>query len=65
MVKKYSIEDMGKIAKNRGGRCLANDYVNVRTTLKWKCSANHVGEATPSTVKRGTWYPTWAGRWRL
>ncbi|MBU0628434.1 MAG: hypothetical protein KKC75_04540, partial [Nanoarchaeota archaeon] len=53
--RKLGIEDMHKIAKAKGGKCLSNEYTNNHINLKWQCEKGHVWEATPSNVERGTW----------
>ena len=30
---KYTIEDMKKLAKERGGECLSDEYINMKTNL--------------------------------
>jgi thiol-disulfide isomerase/thioredoxin len=54
---KHTIEEMYKIAEERGGKCLSIQYVNVFTKLKWRCGKGHVWEATPHHVSLGTWCP--------
>jgi hypothetical protein len=54
---KLTIEDMKKIAKNRGGECLSDKYVNAYTKLKWRCSCGYEWESEPYTIKRGCWCP--------
>ena len=34
---RYSIEDMKKIAEERGGICLSKTYINSTAPLEWKC----------------------------
>ncbi|MBS3087364.1 hypothetical protein J4226_02105 [Candidatus Pacearchaeota archaeon] len=53
--KKLTIEDMKKIAKEKGGECLSSKYINARTKLKWKCNAGHIWEAVPDSIRRGSW----------
>jgi thiol-disulfide isomerase/thioredoxin len=55
--KKLTIEEMQKIAKERGGVCLSNQYVNTATKLRWRCKEGHIWEATPDPIKRGHWCP--------
>ena len=57
---RMTINEMQKIAKDRGGKCLSNEYTNNRTKLEWKCSDGHRWFATPGKVKgnkgkKGTW----------
>lgn len=58
---KGSIDDMQKIATDRGGKCLSCTYVNNETKLLWECARGHRWEARPSGVKQGTWCPLCAG----
>ena len=60
-----SIESMHAIAKERGGRCLSNEYVTSHTHLTWQCRNGHVWKATPTNVKKGRWCPTCARRKKL
>ena len=62
-VEKLTIEDMHKIAVERGGKCLSKEYRNGHTKLKWECARGHVWEAKPNAVKnRGDWCPECAGK---
>jgi hypothetical protein len=54
---KLSIEEMHRLAKERGGKCLSKKYVNARTELRWQCIALHKFEKTPDQAKRGGWCP--------
>ncbi len=54
-MKKLSIEEMQEIAKQRGGKCLSDTYVNAQRKLLWECSEGHQWEAVPNSVKSGTW----------
>jgi hypothetical protein len=54
---KLTIEDMQKLAKEKGGLCLSTDYINARKKLKWQCKEGHIWEATPDSVKSGHWCP--------
>jgi predicted lactoylglutathione lyase len=58
---KGTIEELQKIAKERGGKCLSDTYVNKQTKLMWKCSQGHQWEAIPNNVKRGSWCQVCAG----
>jgi hypothetical protein len=53
--KKYTIEDMKKLAQKRDGKCLSKNYVNAITKLKWQCSKKHLWEASPISIRRGSW----------
>lgn len=55
--KKWSIEEMQKMAQVRGGKCLSKEYKNIDSKLIWKCKAGHIWETTPYRMmnKRGNW----------
>ena len=52
---------MKEIAKERGGRCLSNEYVNNSSKIRWQCKEGHQWEAVPSSIKRGSWCSACAG----
>ena len=52
---RLSIEEMHKMAEQRGGACLSTIYRNINTKLKWQCAEGHVWEATGASVRKGTW----------
>ncbi len=53
-----TIEEMQKIAKDSGGKCLSKKYINAHKKLKWRCKEGHEWEATPNNIKYiGTWCP--------
>ncbi|MFB3168483.1 recombinase family protein [Neobacillus sp. 179-C4.2 HS] len=51
MASKITINDMKTIAKERGGRCLSENYINKDTPLIWECEKGHIWEATPNRIK--------------
>ena len=51
---------MRQIAKERGGRCLSDTYVNAHTLLFWECRHGHRWRATPNKVQQGRWCPVCA-----
>jgi hypothetical protein len=59
-----TIEEMQQIAKERGGKCLTNTYVNARTKLSWECKEGHQWKAVPNSIKSGAWCPYCARKLR-
>ncbi len=56
----FTIEDLKKAAKFRGGKCLSEqmEQGDLQTKLEWKCAHNHRFEASPYLVlKTGHWCP--------
>ena len=51
------LEKMRTIAKERGGRCLSDEYINDRIKLLWECKEGHIWKATASHIKNGKWCP--------
>lgn len=59
---KYAIEDMQKIAEERGGKCLTRSYKSVFSPLDWQCKEGHTWSVAPHSVidrenKKGSWCP--------
>ena len=58
-----TIDDMHKLAKLNGGKCLSKNYVSARKHLTWQCSENHPPwQASPYNIKTGHWCPWCAKR---
>ena len=62
---RLTLEEMQKLARKRGGKCLSKRYINNRTRLLWQCAQGHEWKARPATVKPrrfgpGTWCPVCA-----
>lgn len=47
-----------KVARERGGRCLAGEYLGARVRLEFECAAGHRFEGVPEHVLKGTWCAT-------
>lgn len=53
----YTIEDMKKIARNKGGECLSESYSSLRNKLIWLCGdCGHTWTATASNI---VYYNSW------
>ncbi len=59
---KLTIEEMKKIARKNGGKCLSTLYINNSTKLEWQCNCGYEWRATPQHIKDGTWCPKCAGQ---
>ena len=54
--KRYTIEEMHRIAKKRKGKCLSKKYKNINVPLKWQCAREHIWNARPYNVLNlGSW----------
>jgi len=51
----YDIEDMHKLAKEKGGLCLSKKFEGSNTKLKWQCNEGHEWLATPVKIRFGSW----------
>ncbi len=58
MIDAARIDQLYKLAKDRGGWCLSDTYKGSLAKLLWQCAKGHRWEATPARVKRGSWCPT-------
>jgi hypothetical protein len=54
---KLTLDEMRKIAEERGGKCLSDGYINRKSKLLWECSEGHRWEAQPGSIKFGQWCP--------
>jgi len=52
-----TIEQMNEYAEKRGGKCLSEKYVNIKTKLKWECKYGHQWEARASIINQNNWCP--------
>ncbi len=58
MPAKLSIEDCHKIAQEREGQCLTEEYLGSRQKLLWKCKFGHTWEANINSLRsKGCWCP--------
>ena len=56
--RKLTLDEMHELAHKRHGKCLSNEYVNVKTHLHWECADYHAWWATPGSIKyNGSWCP--------
>jgi hypothetical protein len=53
--KKYDISFFRKIAEDKDGYCLSEDYINARTKLNFKCKNSHEFSARPDHIRHGQW----------
>jgi len=51
------IFQMKDVAKERGGKCLSNKYINSTSKLKWQCSKGHIWKTAFTNIKSGRWCP--------
>jgi queuine/archaeosine tRNA-ribosyltransferase len=50
-----TIEEMQRLAKARGGKCLSEEYINSLTKLTWQCREGHQWQAAPVHAMQGQW----------
>lgn len=60
-----ALEDIQRLARDRGGECLATEYLNNHTPLPFRCAAGHHWMLRAKDLKRGNWCPHCAHRARL
>ncbi|WP_052090961.1 hypothetical protein [Desulfosporosinus sp. HMP52] len=49
-------EEMHRIAKEKGGRCITQKYIDCVTKMDWECIQGHTWKATLSSVRK-SWCP--------
>jgi len=65
-VKKLDIDAMREAARNHGGACLSNKYMNNKTNLRWRCAKGHEWSATPENIRhQKSWCPYCARKAKL
>lgn len=52
-----TIEQMQRVARERGGECLSKRYERTEATLIWRCREGHVWRASSSSIVAGSWCP--------
>jgi hypothetical protein len=58
-IRKYTLEDMKKLATNRRGDCLSSYFKNVLEPLAWRCALGHEWIAPPaSIIHNNSWCPS-------
>jgi hypothetical protein len=55
--KDYYLNEIKELARQKGGKCLSNEYVNNKIKLRFICEMGHKWFATPKSIKEGTWCP--------
>lgn len=55
--KRQGIDEMQRLAQLRGGECLSDEYHGQAKKLIWKCRDGHTWNATPNSIKNGSWCP--------
>lgn len=61
---KNTIDDAIILAKERGGYCLSDEYIDNTHSMIWKCNYEHEWEASYCSVHNGSWCPYCSGNKR-
>jgi hypothetical protein len=56
-VQRHTLEDMQRVAKERGGKCLSRSYERDQAYLWWQCAEGHKWKAFSADVMDGSWCP--------
>ena len=51
----YTIADMRAVARERGGKCLSDTYVDNRTPMEWECALGHTWDQKAGHILSGHW----------
>lgn len=54
-IEKPTIEILKKKAKEYGGKCLSDTYINSNTYYEWECSEGHTWKQTWKKINQNTW----------
>ena len=54
-VQKHTLQEMRKLAADRGGNCLSTTYTNAHSPLLWQCSKGHQWKTSPHSLLQGYW----------
>ena len=57
--RKYALtlEQIQTTARERGGQCLSDTYLNAREKLTWRCAKGHIWQTNANSVRQGSWCP--------
>lgn len=50
-----TIDEMHKIARERNGTCLSEEYIDSQSLLEWECSEGHTWKSNANNIKNGNW----------
>jgi hypothetical protein len=56
-----TLEDAQRLARKKGGKCLASKIPNNGTPIPWQCAEGHKWSATYDSIQQGSWCPYCAG----
>ncbi len=63
---KKSLSTLQEIAANRGGKCLSENYVDVKNKYDWECKDGHKwSSSADSIINQNSWCPTCAGQRKI
>ena len=64
--KKFTLDFAQQFSKQKNGRCLSKEYVNIDSKLILECKSGHQWNASFYSIKNlGTWCPHCSGRTKL
>lgn len=62
MRRRLTLELFKTYAESKGGVCLSEEYVNIRSRLLFRCSCGHEFEATGDVIRNDSWCIKCCGR---
>jgi len=54
-MRKLTLDEIQQDAARRGGRCLAETYVDSLTLMDWECAEGHRWRAVAHSIRQGHW----------
>ena len=55
--RRHTLADMQKLAALHGGECIADEYINNGTKIRWRCHMGHEFDMAPNRVQQRSWCP--------
>jgi hypothetical protein len=62
---RLELEEIKALAKEKGGKCISEEYFNSKALLLWRCKKGHEWKAAANGVRGGSWCPQCGGVKRL
>ena len=62
---RLELEEIKSLAREKGGECLSEVYINSKSHLLWRCGKGHEWKAALGGIRSGSWCPQCRGVKRL
>lgn len=55
--RRHTLANMATLATTHGGHCIAEEYINNGTKIRWRCAEGHEFDMAPNRVQQHSWCP--------